>query len=136
MRRRSFTQAVLLTAVVPVVFPCLAADMAAVAPVDAKTYQQTVDRAIEFLKSKQAQDGSFAAFAGPGVTAVATTGLLRVGVGPDDPLVAKSLKYLEDLRPARRRRLFAEEPVCKTTKPRWPWFASTRPIATTATTSY
>ena len=92
---RSFTPIALLTAVVAVAFPCMAADGGAAAPVDAKTYQQTVDRAIGFLKSKQAPDGAYAAFTGPGVTAVATTGLLRVGRSPDDPLVAKSLKWLE-----------------------------------------
>ena len=54
-----------------------------------------MDRAIQFLRTKQAADGSFAANAGPGVTAVAATGLMRVGLGPDDPTVAKSLKYLE-----------------------------------------
>ncbi len=32
---------------------------------------------------------------GPGVTAVVATGLMRSGLGPDDPAVAKSLKYLE-----------------------------------------
>jgi squalene-hopene/tetraprenyl-beta-curcumene cyclase len=72
------------------------ADEPAAAPtIDAKTYQQTVDRAVAFLRSKQAADGAFAAYAGPGVTAVAATGLMRVGLGPDDPTVAKALKYLE-----------------------------------------
>ncbi|MGO8689962.1 MAG: hypothetical protein ACLQLG_10025 [Thermoguttaceae bacterium] len=72
------------------------ADEPAAAPtMDAKTYQQTVDRAVEFLRSKQAADGSYAAQMGPGVTAVAVTGLMRVGLGPDDPAVAKGLKYLE-----------------------------------------
>ena len=62
---------------------------------NAKSYQQSVDHAIEFLKSKQAADGSFSGRNGPGVTAVVTTGLLRVGLGPDDPMVAKGLKYLQ-----------------------------------------
>jgi len=62
----------------------------------AKMHQEAVARAIQFLQTKaQAPDGSYAGHAGPGVTAVVTTGLLRNGRGPDDPLVAKSLKYLE-----------------------------------------
>ncbi|NUQ60898.1 MAG: terpene cyclase/mutase family protein [Pirellulales bacterium] len=74
-----------------------AADRAAEQGVSPATaYQLAVDRAVQFLQTKgQAPDGSYAAHAGPGVTAVATTGLLRNGRGPDDPLVARSLKYLE-----------------------------------------
>ena len=64
--------------------------------VDAKAYQKMVDRAVGFLKTKgQAQDGSYTSFAGPGITALVTSGLMRNGRSVDDPLVAKSLKYLE-----------------------------------------
>ncbi len=74
----------------------VAALPAAAAELDSKTYQQTVDRAIRFLRTKgQAPDGSYAAFTGPGVTAVVTTGIMRHGRSPGDPLVARSLKYLE-----------------------------------------
>jgi squalene-hopene/tetraprenyl-beta-curcumene cyclase len=63
---------------------------------DAKTYGQTVDRAIEFLRTKgQAPDGSFAGYSGPGVTAVVTCAVLQHGRSPDDPLAAKALKYLQ-----------------------------------------
>jgi len=49
-----------------------------------------------FLRVKaQAADGSYAAHAGPGVTAVVTVGILRNGRSPDEPFVARSLKYLE-----------------------------------------
>jgi squalene-hopene/tetraprenyl-beta-curcumene cyclase len=59
-------------------------------------YAKSVDRAIDFLQNKaQAPDGSYSAYAGPGVTAVVTLAILRNGRSPDDPLVAKSLKYLE-----------------------------------------
>ncbi len=72
----------------------------AVAAVDAaaaaQQYSQTVDRAVEFLRTRgQAEDGSFASYGGPGVTAVVTAGLLRCGLGPSDPLVARSLAHLE-----------------------------------------
>jgi squalene-hopene/tetraprenyl-beta-curcumene cyclase len=63
---------------------------------DAKAYQRAVDRAIHFLRTKgQAPDGSYTAFAGSGVTSVVTTAVLRTGRTPEDPFVAKSLKYLE-----------------------------------------
>lgn len=65
---------------------------------DPHTFQQCVERAIAFLRKAQAPDGSFAAAAGPGPTAVIATGLLRHGLGPDDPMVAKSLSYLETMR--------------------------------------
>ncbi len=62
----------------------------------AERYQEAVDRAVNFLRIQgQAPDGSFAAYTGPGVTAVVTTGLLRHRLSPNDPFVAKSLKYLE-----------------------------------------
>jgi len=55
------------------------------------------DKGYAFLKSKQADDGSIAArqTRGPGVTALAVAALVRLGYGPDDPVVAKGLKYLE-----------------------------------------
>lgn len=60
------------------------------------TYRETVGRAVAFLRSTgQAADGSFSAYAGPGVTSLITTGLLRNGISPRDPLVAKSLEYLK-----------------------------------------
>lgn len=58
--------------------------------------QAVTDKAYNFLKSRQAADGSFAAkFGGPGITALTTAALLKSGRAPDDPVVAKSLKYLE-----------------------------------------
>lgn len=63
---------------------------------NAKTYEQVVERAIGYLRTKgQSADGSYSSAAGPGVTALITTAILRQGRSPDDPLVAKSLKYLE-----------------------------------------
>src|SRR5438105_978605 len=61
-----------------------------------KLYQQTVDKAIASLATKgQADDGSFTAAAGPAVTALVATSVLRQGRSPDDPLVAKAIKYVE-----------------------------------------
>jgi squalene-hopene/tetraprenyl-beta-curcumene cyclase len=57
---------------------------------------QLVDKAVEYLSTKgQAEDGSFSAESGPAVTALVATGLIRNGRSPNDPLVAKSLAYVE-----------------------------------------
>jgi Squalene-hopene cyclase C-terminal domain len=54
-----------------------------------------VDKSIDFLKTKQSPDGSFAPkFGGPGITALIAAGLIREGHG-DDPVVKKALEYLE-----------------------------------------
>jgi Squalene-hopene cyclase C-terminal domain len=63
---------------------------------DPKDVQKTVDKAVEFLKTKQGKDGSFSPkIAGPGVTAIVVAGLLRNGVSPEEPIVAKAIKFLE-----------------------------------------
>jgi squalene-hopene/tetraprenyl-beta-curcumene cyclase len=62
-----------------------------------RTAEQTVNKAIDFLRQKgQADDGSFSKQAGPAVTALVATAVLKHGRSVDDPLVAKALKYLED----------------------------------------
>jgi squalene-hopene/tetraprenyl-beta-curcumene cyclase len=75
----------------------VAAQPAAKSPLDdARAFQQAVDRAIGFLQIKaQAPDGSYDAVAGPGVTAVVAGAILQSGRSADDPVVSKSLKYLE-----------------------------------------
>lgn len=61
-----------------------------------RTPEQMANQAITYLTSKaMAPDGSYNAAAGPGVTALVITGILKHGRSPDDPAVAKSLKYLE-----------------------------------------
>ena len=54
-----------------------------------------VAKAVEYLAKNQSPDGAFSPQSGVGVTALVTTGLLRNGRSPDDPLVARSLKFLE-----------------------------------------
>src|SRR5438067_6846333 len=54
------------------------------------------DKAVAYLAKHQARDGSFSArFAGPGVTALVVTALLRNGVSPEDPVVKKALAAME-----------------------------------------
>jgi squalene-hopene/tetraprenyl-beta-curcumene cyclase len=72
-----------------------AADSARVPASDAQLYQQTVEKGIDFLIHKgRLEDGSYDK-EGTGVTAICTTALLKHGRSPNDPAVAKSLKYLE-----------------------------------------
>jgi squalene-hopene/tetraprenyl-beta-curcumene cyclase len=54
-----------------------------------------INRAADFLKKAQAADGSFSSKSGTGVTALVAASLLRSGRTPEDPVVAKALKFLE-----------------------------------------
>jgi squalene-hopene/tetraprenyl-beta-curcumene cyclase len=73
-----------------------AADAAGKTRASARTYEDAVDKAIEYFRTKgQAADGSYSAESSPAITALVTTAILRSGRTPDDPLVARSLKYLE-----------------------------------------
>ena len=63
---------------------------------DVRAYQMAVDNGVNFLAAKaRASDGSYSAYAGPGVTFLVTTALIRNGRTPKDPLVSQSLAYLE-----------------------------------------
>ncbi|MHB0957678.1 MAG: prenyltransferase/squalene oxidase repeat-containing protein [Pirellulaceae bacterium] len=65
-------------------------------PGDREVFERVVARAVAFLETKgQSADGSYSGFSGPGVTALATTALLRHGRTAESPAVSRSLKYLE-----------------------------------------
>ncbi|MSR31584.1 MAG: hypothetical protein EXR99_08775 [Gemmataceae bacterium] len=65
---------------------------------DLKVWDQSVDRAVAFLRKSQADDGSWSANLSPGVTGIIVTGLLRTGkVTPEDPMVEKGLRFIEGL---------------------------------------
>ncbi len=51
-------------------------------------------QAIEFLRTSQRDDGSWTTDNAPGISGLVTWGLLRAGVKPADPMIAKALKYL------------------------------------------
>jgi len=62
----------------------------------AVVYQRVVSRAIGYLRTKgQSEDGSYSSAVGPGVTSIISAAILRHGRSPDDPLVGRSLKYIE-----------------------------------------
>ena len=63
--------------------------------VDQAKVAEAVNKAAEFLKKAQGEDGSFSSKSGPGVTAIVGAALMRSGRTPEDPVVAKVLKYLE-----------------------------------------
>lgn len=54
-----------------------------------------VQSGAAFLAAAQEEDGSYSSFAGTGVTSLVTTALLRNGRTPTDPLIARSLEYLQ-----------------------------------------
>lgn len=63
-----------------------------------QTRDRMIAKAIAYLETKgQAPDGSFSAFAGPGVTALATTALIQHGRPADSPAVRRAIEYLEQL---------------------------------------
>src|SRR5262245_6192873 len=63
---------------------------------DPNDVQAVLDKAANFLKNRQGPDGSFSPkIAGPGVSSIIAAGLLRNGYSRDDPLVAKTLGFLE-----------------------------------------
>lgn len=65
---------------------------------DPKTWDATVDKAVQFLRASQQQNGGWSTDKTPGVTGIVVTGLLRSGrVTPKDPTAERALKYIESL---------------------------------------
>ncbi len=63
---------------------------------DPKEVQEVLSKAINYLKSQQTAEGGFAPkIAGPGVSALVAAGLVRNGVRPKEPLVVRTLAFLE-----------------------------------------
>ncbi len=55
-------------------------------------------KAIAFLKTSQAEDGSWTTNQTPGITGLVLYGALGAGAPADDPMIVKGLKYLESYR--------------------------------------
>ncbi len=89
---RTSSVAALLAACVCGSIPAWAADRGP----DPKEVQALIERAHAYLQKHQESNGSFSPkIAGPGVSAVIAAALLRSGYGPDDPVVAGALAYIE-----------------------------------------
>jgi squalene-hopene/tetraprenyl-beta-curcumene cyclase len=74
-------------------------------------WDQTVDKAIAFLKAHQADDGSWGGKQAVGVTGVVLTGMLETGkVGPKDPTIEKGLKYVESLINTKEGHIAGKDP--------------------------
>jgi squalene-hopene/tetraprenyl-beta-curcumene cyclase len=63
-------------------------------PLSRAEIDQVVARGIEFLRARQANNGSFSRETGTGVTSLVATSLLRHGRTIEDPLVAKSIAFI------------------------------------------
>ncbi len=76
----------------------LSPTQAVAAEVTGKDVELAIDRAVQFLKRQQNDDGTWAEFTGyeSGTTALCTLALLSAGVEPTDPKVARSLEYLRN----------------------------------------
>lgn len=62
----------------------------------AKSWDEVTDAAVGYLKTTQAEDGSWSKAAHPGITSVVLSGLFRTGKATaDDPIAAKGLKFVE-----------------------------------------
>ncbi|MDG2389031.1 MAG: terpene cyclase/mutase family protein [Planctomycetaceae bacterium] len=57
--------------------------------------KETISHGISFLKTSQADDGSWTSPAAPGVSGLALNALLDAGLTVDDPTVKKALEHLE-----------------------------------------
>lgn len=72
----------------------------------AKSWDEVTAAGATFLKSSQADDGSWSKSAHPGITAVALTGLLKSGaIGADDTVATKGLKFVEGYANAKEGHL-------------------------------
>src|SRR5262249_29508906 len=76
-----------------------------------KEWDRVTDRAIAYLRSTQADDGSWSGEQSPGVTGIVLTGLLKTGrVSTRDPMIEKGLKYVESLINTEKGHIAGKEP--------------------------
>lgn len=64
---------------------------------DAKAVDLVIDKAQQYLKSRQKVDGSFAPpqIGEPGITALIIAAMTRTGQPPTDPVIVKAVQYIE-----------------------------------------
>src|SRR5260370_301152 len=79
---------------------------------DPKKWEGLVDKAIDYLKTSQAEDGSWSGKRSPGVTGIVLTGILRTGrVKVEDPVAAKALSYIELLVNPKAGHIAGKDPA-------------------------
>ena len=64
------------------------------AGINSAKVSQSRQRGVEFLRTTQAEDGSWTLATAPGVSGLITTALLKSGVSPADPMLDKALRHL------------------------------------------
>ncbi len=62
---------------------------------DRDAYHDSIERAVAYLRTTQAEDGSWTAPTQIGVTGLVTTSLLESGLTADDPTIARAMRFLE-----------------------------------------
>jgi squalene-hopene/tetraprenyl-beta-curcumene cyclase len=80
---------------------------------DPKQWNDSVDKAVAYLRKQQNDDGSWGKSEQEkvGATGLILTGLLQSGkVGPDDAMVEKGLKYIESLINPREKHIAGQNP--------------------------
>lgn len=82
-----------LTALLLALFVCLPA--AALDDAHWKKANASIDKGIDYLKSQQAEDGSWMPEVGPAITGLALTALInQPDIGPDDPAAKKAIAFI------------------------------------------
>ncbi len=95
MRPRARRQSLFLVAVMAGLCVLASSPSQIAAAPKPEEVKATVNKAFDYLKSKQGSDGSWQPrLGGPGVTAIIVAALIRHGYG-DDPVVKKGLEYIE-----------------------------------------
>jgi squalene-hopene/tetraprenyl-beta-curcumene cyclase len=90
-----------LTATLLFVITLLATGPSAHARPD-KAYDDAIDKAVAYLKSRQAKDGTWSRAASPGITGIALAALFQSGkVGANDPSSENALKFIESMIDAK-----------------------------------
>jgi squalene-hopene/tetraprenyl-beta-curcumene cyclase len=93
--RTLFSRALLALLTAGLIVPATALAAQKMFGPDAKKLADVRQRAINFLKTSQADDGTWTSNSSSGVTALAVTALVESGVPLDDPALAKGLRALE-----------------------------------------
>jgi len=96
--RGILTAVVVFAAAVLAWYPGAAAERSGKTGPDPKPWDAVVDKAVQYLRSSQDENGGWSTQKSPGVTGVVLTGLLQSGkVGADDPMARRGLGYIESL---------------------------------------